>query len=606
MDGRLVRTRIDAKEAFFSFVYDGERFSSLAGWKPWEARKAGTAETGVRTISATAPDGLLVVEIEVTEFAGTPVIEWLMRFRNSGRKDTAILEDVAPLDLAFAHAGPDNPSLLHSFGCCDTGTGGVGFGTGIGNYLVSNDPLQNGTSLRLSNPSGGKTLFSVPFFNLVEKQGGVIGALGWPGRYLVEVSRHRDAEIRVRAGMERTRVSLHPGEAIRTPLVLLLPWEGDPVDAHNMLRRHVLRHHAPHYDGQPVVLPLSHAGWGGMKTKTALDLVERTARDAIGYENFWMDAGWYGADREVDEFQVFNEEDWFLHAGNWRVNRVAHPDGLKPISEAAHAKGMKYLLWFEPERAVVGTPLTIEHPEWFIGEAATEFMGHSDRPYVRYRLFNFGDPQARKWMTDWMSRQIAELGIDVYRQDCNFALADFWQAADTAKRQGMAEIRYVEGLLEFWDELRRRHPKLILDITQRADLETISRGVDLTRSDYPIAPESDPIGNQAATMGLASWRDVFLPVHRLRDPGSARRLRYERLPLRLGPPHGGAVQARQALLLWRLLPADRLHAGPHAVGRLPDAPPRPAGGHGAHAAAPGEPVLRGARAAPGPGPAGNV
>ena len=222
-----------------------------------------------------------------------------------------------------------------------------------------------------------------------------------------------------------------------------------------------------------------------------------------------MDAGWYGADREVDEFQVFNEEDWFLHAGNWRVNRVPHPEGLAPISRAAHDKGLKYLLWFEPERAVVGTPLTLEHPDWFVGEAATEFMGHSSRPYVRYRLFNFGNPVARVWMTNLISKQIEDLGIDIYRQDCNFSLAPLWDSVDTPKRKGITEIRYVEGLLEFWDDLRRRHPGLLLDLTQRGDLESISRAVDLTRSDYNIAPESDPMGNQAATMGLSHWRPHY-------------------------------------------------------------------------------------------------
>src|SRR5262249_27503457 len=78
------------------------------------------------------------------------------------------------------------------------------------------------------------------------------------------------------------------------------------------------------------------------------------------------------------------------------------------------------------------------------------------------------------------------------------------------------EIRYVEGLLEFWDELRRRHPQLMLDIVQRGDLDVISRGVDLSRADYTVAPDSDPIGNQVSTEGLAYWRPHFgtiLQIH---------------------------------------------------------------------------------------------
>ena len=143
-----------------------------------------------------------------------------------------------------------------------------------------------------------------------------------------------------------------------------------------------------------------------------------------------MDAGWYGADRPVEEFQVFGREDWFLYAGDWRINKVPHPDGLRPISDAVHAKGMKFLLWFEPERAVVGTPLTIEHPEWFIGEEGTNFEGNDARPFVKFRLFDFGNPAARQFMIDSMSDFITKEGIDIFRQDCNFALAPFWSQAE--------------------------------------------------------------------------------------------------------------------------------------------------------------------------------
>jgi alpha-galactosidase len=198
------------------------------------------------------------------------------------------------------------------------------------------------------------------------------------------------------------------------------------------------------------------------------------------------------------------------------VNKVAHPAGLRPISDAAHAKGMKFLLWFEPERAVQGTPLTLRHPEWFIGEVGTNFEGNDARPFVKFRLFNFGDPQARQYMIDVMSDLITKEGIDIFRQDCNFDLAPFWSKADAGDRQGITEIRYVEGLLEFWDALRQKHPGLMLDIVQRGDLETISRAVDLSRADYPVAPDSDPIGNQVSTEGLAYWRPHFGTILQIR------------------------------------------------------------------------------------------
>ncbi len=483
----------------FSFFY--ARQSSEALLKVWPEKTAirqldrGRTE---HTLVWTDPKTGLQVRLTAIDYSGSPVVEWTEYFRNGGKVDTPILEDVQPLDISIPVTGNGIPVVLYSKGC-----------GGMDTYALQKHPLNQLDTLHLSNEGGGKTIATIPFFDIQMGGGGLIGAVGWPGQWVISMSRPTEKAIVVRAGMEKTHLSLHPGEEIRTPQILLFPWKGDDIDAHNVLRRHILQYHTPQYNGKPVVLPVSFGGWGGMKTTTSLHLLDQITKENIGFENFWLDAGWYGVDRPVEEFQVFGREDWFLYAGDWRVNRVPHPNGLRPISDAVHAKGMKFLLWFEPERAVVGTPLTIKHPEWFIGEEETNFAGNDARPLVKFRLFNFGNPVARQFMIDSMSDFITKEGIDIFRQDCNFALAPFWSQADAVDRQGITQIRYVEGLLEFWDELRRRHPQLILDIVQRGDLESISRGVDLTRADYPVSPDADPIGNQLSTQGLSYWRPHY-------------------------------------------------------------------------------------------------
>ncbi len=485
----------------FSFAYDRQGSSALL--KAWQKKIETKQLDGGRTkhiVIWTDPKTGLQVRLEALEFADSPVLEWTVYFKNDGQADAPMLEYVQALDVSFPMGGEGIPTILYSKGC------GV-----MDTYALQKKPLNQLESFQISSESGGKTVETIPFFDIQTAGRGLIGALGWPGTWAINFSRPTEAAIAVSAGMGATHLSLHPGEEIRTPEVLLLPWQGDDVDAHNVLRRHILKYHIPQYDGKPVVLPVSHLGWGGMKTSTSLKLIKQITEERIGFENFWMDAGWYGADRPVDEFQVFGKEDWFLHAGNWRVNQVPHPDGtgLKSISDAAHAKGMKFLLWFEPERAVVGTPLTIDHPDWFIGEVTTNFEGNTERPVVKFRMFDFGNPKARQFMIDSISELIDKEGIDVYRQDCNFALAPFWEKNDKPDRQGITQIRYAEGLLEFWDSLRRRHPQLILDIVQRGDLETITRAVDLSRADYPVSPDADPIGAQISTEGLAYWRPHF-------------------------------------------------------------------------------------------------
>lgn len=484
-----------------SFVYDRQGSGALL--KTWPKKTETNQLDSMRTkhvVVWTDPKSGLHFRVEALEFANSPVVEWTAYFKNDGKADAPILEYVQALDVSFSIAGEGIPTVLYSKGC------GV-----MDTYALVKKSLNQLESFQISNESGGKTGETIPFFDIKTEKHGLIGALGWPGRWTINFSRSTEAAIAVSAGMEGTHLSLHPGEEIRTPEILLLPWEGNDIDAHNVLRRHVLQYHTPQYDGKPVVLPVSHLGWGGMKTSTSLRLIEQITKENIGFENFWMDAGWYGTDRPVDEFQIFGKEDWFLHAGNWRVNEVPHPDGkgLRPISDAAHAKGMKFLLWFEPERAVVGTPLTLQHPDWFIGEVTTHFEGNTERPLVKFRMFDFGNPAARQFMIDSISDLIDKEGIDVYRQDCNFALTPFWTQNDATDRQGITQIRYAEGLLEFWDGLRRRHPQLVLDIVQRGDLETISRAVDLSRADYPVSPDADPIGAQISTEGLSYWRPHF-------------------------------------------------------------------------------------------------
>jgi alpha-galactosidase len=100
-------------------------------------------------------------------------------------------------------------------------------------------------------------------------------------------------------------------------------------------------------------------------------------------------------------------------------------------------------------------------------------------------------------------------GISVYRQDFNMDPLPYWRSVDEADRQGIAEIRHVEGLYAFWDELLSRNPGLIIDNCasggRRIDLETTSRSTPLWRTDYHYF---EPNGYQSHTYGL----NFYLPL----------------------------------------------------------------------------------------------
>ena len=169
------------------------------------------------------------------------------------------------------------------------------------------------------------------------------------------------------------------------------------------------------------------------------------------------------------------------------------------MSELAHSKGMGLIVWFEPERVTPGTFLYTNNPAWLLGRDGEQ------------KLLNLGNPEARRWLTDHVDAMLTREGIDFYRQDFNIDPLAYWRANDAPDRQGLTEMRHNEGYLAYWDELRRRHPDLLIDSCasggRRNDLETLRRAVPLLRSDYQ-AFDGNPAfapGNQGHTYGLSSW-----------------------------------------------------------------------------------------------------
>ena len=174
--------------------------------------------------------------------------------------------------------------------------------------------------------------------------------------------------------------------------------------------------------------------------------------------------------------------DWG-NVGTWEPDPQRYPKGLREVADHVHAGGMKIVVWFEPERVTAGTWLAENHPEWVLG-------GENGG------LLNLGNPAARTWLTEHVDKMITEQGIDLYRQDFNMDPLGFWRDNDPPDRQGITEIRHIEGYLAYWDELRRRHPDMLIDTCasggRRNDLETLRRAVPLLRSDYRF----EPVGTQ--------------------------------------------------------------------------------------------------------------
>jgi alpha-galactosidase len=224
----------------------------------------------------------------------------------------------------------------------------------------------------------------------------------------------------------------------------------------------------------------------------AIALVKRYQQFKVIPEVFWLDAGWYTG-------CGWDKGDWWQNVGNWTVEKDRFPDGLRPVADAVHSVGAKFMVWFEPERVRKGTQFDKLNPDWLL-----RLPGNDNA------LFNLGNSEARMFLTDYISDFIKKEGIDYYRQDFNFDPMLYWEKNDKPDRIGMSEIRHIEGLYAYWDSLLVRFPNMIIDNCasggRRLDIETITRSAPLWRTDYQYG---EPNGYQCHTYGL----NFYLPIH---------------------------------------------------------------------------------------------
>ncbi|MBE0535992.1 MAG: alpha-galactosidase [Phycisphaerae bacterium] len=476
-------------KAPFSFVYGGRSSDDLLkDWKFSAEHKPLDAHRTSHVLTWTDPQTGLEVRWAGLEFADFESIEWTVYLKNTGTADTAIIEDVEAIRIDLRRA-PSRQYVLHHW---------KGTLVTAEDFAPASTVLEAGQKLIL-RPEGTRmtgTAGQWPYYNLDCGDEGIILAIGWPGRWYAGFQRDAEAGLRITGGQEVTHLKLLPGETMRTPLIVMQFWKGgDWIDAQNTWRRWMVKHNIPRRKGGPLPLPMlnacsSHqfAEMTKANEQNQIEFIEAYSKKGLKLDYWWMDAGWY----------VGAAENGWPWTGTWEVDRRPHrfPRGLRAVSDHAHAKGVDTIVWFEPERVAAGTWLATEHPEWVLGGSAGG-------------LLNLGDPDAWNWLVNQVDKMITDEGIDCYRQDYNIDPWPYWQIGDTPERRGMTENKYVAGYLDYWDELLRRHPGLLIDSCasggHRNDLETMRRAVPLLRSDYLF----EPVGQQGHTYGLSFW----LPFH---------------------------------------------------------------------------------------------
>lgn len=472
------------KSQVFSYMCDRKLRTGFGDARP--SIKIISDEDKVKTIEHETQDSSgLTIRFQVRCFSQFQACDWVIQIQNNGSEDSPILSDVFPLDFTLELTEDEHSTYQSLKGdSCDCES-----------FMPIHNEIKTGDSLRITAEKGRSSSAGFPFFNLKLSDGGIIVAVGWSGQWLISLERSK-CSITIKAGMEHLNLYLRPGESIRTPRILIMPWIGDLRNSHNDFRKLMRWHYSPKPNGELPQLPIALQNFDRYvwcKPEWSTEEGQLTNIDKASkcecFDTYWLDAAWFP--------KGFPDG-----VGNLFV-RQEFPKGLKPISDKVHENGMRFMLWFEPERVVEGTQIYESHKEWLLS-----------LPDANYHIFNLGNSEARTWLTAYISEFITENNIDIYRQDFNIDPLPYWLNNDEDNRVGITEIRYIEGLYAFWDSLLKEHPSLLVDNCssggRRIDLETCSRSVPLWRSDTGCSPSpemSDLKQNQ--TIGLSQ----YLPYH---------------------------------------------------------------------------------------------
>jgi alpha-galactosidase len=433
--------------------------------------------------------------------------EWRLSLKPQTLPSPTIITDLssANLDVIFPSSRPLN---LH----WNTGSHGL-----ASDFEPHSEELQSENTRTFESIGGRSSDGVMPFFHVENGEGGFIFAIGWSGDWICSLTEQpsegeESSRLRITAGLKHKVLRANNEVPLQLPSILVMSYQGDQLVGQNQFRQMMLQHFSPPNFTAKELMPIAASVHGmiGFNDTTESNLtstLEHVSSLSLPIDTYWIDAGW-------------NQSGFPSGQGNPNHDTLRFPNGFTDIGKRVDQKGLRFLLWFEPERVMRGTQIEKDHPSWLLTPSRTteEFRYFENDGFF---LFNLANTEARTWMLEKISRQITDWRVRIYRQDANIAPSFFWHTnldeADTA----MLEVEYINGLYLFLDDLQRKHPELIIDGCaaggRRLDFEMLRRSVVLWRSDSCWGDKEYPRNVQAMAMGLSRW----LPLHGLGSASSS-------------------------------------------------------------------------------------
>ncbi|MDR3573580.1 MAG: alpha-galactosidase, partial [Anaerolineaceae bacterium] len=276
------------------------------------------------------------------------------------------------------------------------------------------------------------------------------GALAWSGSWQIAVEQNEDREVRITGGFTPFDFSyrLAPGEYLQTPTFYGGYSHEGIGGASRLMHRFELTSivpQAPRRRVRPVLynsweatgFDVDEAGQEGLAQKAA----------SIGVERFVMDDGWFG-----------QRKDDHAGLGDWYVNPVKFPHGLKPLIDKVHTLKMDFGLWVEPEMVNRDSDLYRAHPDWVLN-----FPGRPRTEERHQLVLNLARPDVRAYVYHVLDQLLSTYDIAFLKWDYNRNWSEPGWPTVAPEDEKKVYVAYVHNLYGILQELRAKHPNVEIE-----------------------------------------------------------------------------------------------------------------------------------------------
>ena len=425
--------------------------------------------------------------------------DWVIYIKNNGNSNSPIVSNLTPCSINFEG---NDPAIIGSYGDY----------LGVTAPYTSRDTyLRDGEKISFTPQKGRATDGAFPYYNFEYGNKGALIAIGWSAIWNSSFD-YNNGTTTFTAKQETFNSYIEPGEIARTPLTAVVLYDGRDTDrATNLWRRWFIDCNMYRDNGkdltEPFIAGVTSGIFSEMEKATEANqnqCIDAYVTNGIDLDVWWMDAGWYPCNDG-------GSNNW-LKVGNWTADTSRFPTNFKSISENANSKGIKTLLWFEPERvglsyseldAINGTGVK---KEWLVGYNESNRSNYEEDYYFQLDMSN---PEAMAWLKSQIAKVLTDGGISIYREDFNIerTAKNYLTYNNTHRdRQGILENKCVQGHYEFWKYLNELDNIELIDSCasggHRLDLESIRLSVALHPTDYVY---KDMAAKQVASYNIASW-----------------------------------------------------------------------------------------------------